>query len=191
MKKSELKQLISEVVKRKLAEAKGKKPVYGYVMKDADGFNPNDPTYQLIGYGNMPKSMWEKKLERYAEELLKRVKNKDWRNAAYFMEKNGVFNTAVNMMKELSDEELNEVDVSAIDTSAGETGLSDTDKKELANLKGQSDKLTSSIKKIEGDMAKMQTAIQPKMQRWERQKAKLQKQQSDVIRKQQSIQDKG
>ena len=187
MKKSQLKEVIDNVVAQKLAEASGNAPTYGYIIS---GKETDDPTYQLIGYGNMPKSLWNKKLERYAEELLKRVKNEDWRNAAFLMEKNGVFNSAVNMMKEL-DKNINEVDISTVDTSAGETGLSDADKKELANLKNQSDKLTSDIKKIEGDVAKMQTAIQPKMQRWERQKAKLQKQQSDVIRKQQSIQDKG
>lgn len=77
-----------------------------------------------------------------------------------------------------------------IDSSIGETGLSDADKKELANLKATSDKLTDKIKEIEGDIAKMQQTIQPKIQKAERDKAKLQKQQSDIIRKQQSIQDR-
>ena len=64
------------------------------------------------------------------------------------------------------------------------------DRKELTNLKTQSDKLSNSIKKIEGDVAKLQSTLQPKIQRAERQKAKLQQQQANVIRKQQSIQDK-
>lgn len=186
MKRTALKEVIQNVVAQKLAESKGTAPTYGYVISGKD---TDDPTYQLIGYGNMPKKMWEKKLEIYAEELLKRIKNKDWRNSAYLMEKNGVFNSAVNMMKELDKKGVDEA-VLPIDSSVGETGLTDADKKELAVLKSQSDKLTSDIKKIEGDVAKMQATIQPKMQRAERQKAKLQKQQSDVIRKQQSIQDR-
>lgn len=186
MKKSQLKEVIQNVVAQKLAEAKGEAPKYGYIIS---GKRSEDPSLQLIGYGNMPASLWKKKIEKYAEELLARVKREDWRTAAYFMEKNSVFNSAVNMMKEIYEKDLKEVDLST-DPTAGETGLSDADKKELANLKAQSDKITSNIKKIEGDVAKMQQTIQPKIQRSERMKAKLQKQQADVIRKQQSIQDK-
>lgn len=93
-----------------------------------------------------------------------------------------------SVIQEIVQRKLTELDVT--DPTVGETGLSDADKKELANLKAQSDKLTSSIKKIEGDVAKLQQTIQPKLQRAERTKAKLQKQQSDIIRKQQAIQDR-
>ena len=186
MKKSQLKEVIHNVVAHKLAEAKGEAPKYGYIIS---GKRSEDPTLQLIGYGNMPASLWKKKIEKYAEELLARVKREDWNTAAYFMEKNSVFNSAVNMMKEIYEKDLREVDVNP-DTSAAETGLSDADKKDLANLKNQSDKITASVKKIEGDVAKLQATIQPKLQRAERQKAKLQQQQANVIRKQQSIQDK-
>jgi len=94
------------------------------------------------------------------------------------------------IIQEVVRRKLSEQDLAVVDSSAGETGLSDADKKELANLKAQSDKLTANIKKIEGDVAKLQQTIQPKIQRAERTKAKLQKQQADVIRKQQSIQDR-
>lgn len=129
MKKSQLKEVIHNIVTRKLAESSGQKVTnYGYVMSGKD---TDDPTYQLIGYGNMPKSLWEKKLERYAEELLKRVKNKDWKNAAYFMEKNGVFNSAVNMMKELSDQSINELDsADEMKEKAAQKALEDAKKKE-------------------------------------------------------------
>lgn len=188
MKKSQLKEVIHNVVAHKLAEAKGEAPKYGYIIS---GKRSEDPTLQLIGYGNMPASLWKKKIEKYAEELLARVKREDWNTAAYFMEKNSVFNSAVNMMKEIYEKDLREVDAAAtIDPSAAESGLSDADKKDLANLKAQSDKITTNVKKIEGDVAKLQATIQPKLQRAERQKAKLQQQQANVIRKQQSIQDK-
>lgn len=92
------------------------------------------------------------------------------------------------LIQEIVQRKLSEQDLT--DPAAGETGLSDADKKELANLKAQSDKLTTGIKKIEGDVAKLQQTIQPKMQRAERMKAKMQKQQADNIRKQQAIQDR-
>jgi predicted nucleic acid-binding Zn-ribbon protein len=94
------------------------------------------------------------------------------------------------VIQEIVRRKLSEVDGDVTDSSAAETGLSDADKKELANLKSQSDKLTTNIKKIEGEVAKLQQTIQPKIQRAERMKAKLQKQQADIIRKQQAIQDK-
>lgn len=93
-----------------------------------------------------------------------------------------------SLIKEIVHRKLLEQDLT--DPTFGETGLTDADKKELANLKAQSDKLTSGIKKIEGDTAKLQQTIQPKMQRMERMKGKLQQQQSANIRKQQAIQDK-
>jgi len=186
MKRSQLKEVIHNVVAHKLAEAKGEAPKYGYILS---GKRSEDPTLQLIGYGNMPASLWKKKIEKYAEELLARVKREDWNTAAYFMEQNSVFNSAVKMMKEIYEKDLREVDI-VPDTSTAETGLTDADRKELGNLQAQSDKLTTGVKKIEGDVAKLQATIQPKLQRAEREKAKLQKRQSDVIRKQQAIQDK-
>lgn len=186
MKQQQLKEVIKNVVEHKLAEAKGVAPKYGYIIS---GKNTDDPTLQLIGYGNMPASYWKRKIQGYAEELLKRIKNEDWNAAAYYMEKNSVFNSAVNMMKEVFEKDLKEIDTT-LDSSAAETGLGDADKKELANLKAQSDKITTAVKKVEGDVAKLQATIQPKLQRAERDKAKLQKKQSDIIRKQQAIQDR-
>jgi chromosome segregation ATPase len=186
MNKSTLKEVIQNVVAHKLAETNGDASKYGYIISGKD---TNDPHLQLIGYGNMPKSYWQKKLDGYADELKKRIKAEDWNAAVYFMKQSSVFNLAVNMMNEIYEKDLNELDTT-LDSSAAETGLTDADKKELANLKAQSDKLTANIKKIEGDVAKLQQTIQPKMQRAERMKAKLQKQQSDNIRKQQAIQDR-
>lgn len=93
-----------------------------------------------------------------------------------------------SIIQEIVQRKLTELDIK--DPAMGETGLSDADKKELANLKATSDKLTEKIKAIEGDIAKMQQTIQPKIQKAERDKAKLQKQQADVIHKQQAIQDR-
>lgn len=93
-----------------------------------------------------------------------------------------------SIIQEIVQRKLTELDIK--DPTMGETGLSDADKKELANLKATSDKLTEKIKAIEGDIAKMQQTIQPKIQKAERDKAKLQKQQADVIHKQQAIQDR-
>jgi hypothetical protein len=98
--------------------------------------------------------------------------------------------TLRRIIQEVVRRKLSEIDITTVDSSAGETKLGDANKKELANLKAQSDKLTANIKKLEGDIAKLQQTIQPKIQRAERLKAKYQKQQSDVIRKQQAIQDR-
>lgn len=95
-----------------------------------------------------------------------------------------------NIIQEVVRRKLTEQDAATMDSSAAETGLSDADKKELANLKAQSEKINTNVKKIEGEVAKLQQTIQPKIQRAERMKAKLQKQQADIIRKQQAIQDK-
>lgn len=187
MNKSQLKEVIQNIVARKLDEVAKQKPAkYGYIMADKDS---DDPRLQMIGYGNMPKSYWKKKILNDLEALKRQVEDENWNGAAHLVEKNGVLYSSINMMKEIFEQRLQEIDVNP-DTSAGETGLSDADKKELANLKAQSDKITTNVKKIEGDVAKLQSTIQPKLQRAERMKAKLQKQQSDVIRKQQAIQDK-
>ena len=162
MKKSELRKLINEIVQRKLSES---------TSEIANSVN------KLLQQGELKDV---KILSQNSSQNLEIIE---------VWEDNGVLYFNVNTNTVEQNETIQEI--GDIDTSAGETGLSDADRKELANLKGQSDKLTSNIKKIEGDTAKLQTAIQPKMQRWERQKAKLQKQQADVIRKQQSIQDKG
>ena len=187
MNKSQLKEVIQNVVARKLAEAAGKKPaMYGYIMADK---NTDDPRLQMIGYGNMPKSYWKKKILRDLDELKKYAEEENWNACAHLVEKNGVLYSMLNMMKEIFEKNLEEVGTT-VDTTAIDTNMSDADKKELANLKLQSDKLTTSIKKIEGDVAKLQSTIQPKIQRADRQKAKLQKQQSEIIRKQQSLQNK-
>ena len=98
--------------------------------------------------------------------------------------------TLRRIIQEVVRRKLSEIDITTVDSSSGEVKLGDASKKELANLKAQSDKLTANIKKLEGDIAKLQQTIQPKIQRAERMKAKYQKQQSDVIRKQQAIQDR-
>lgn len=54
MKKSQLKEVIQNVVAHKLAEAKGEAPKYGYIIS---GKRSEDPTLQMIGYGNMRQSM--------------------------------------------------------------------------------------------------------------------------------------
>jgi hypothetical protein len=97
MKKSQFKQIVKEVVQKKLAEIKNR-PTYGYIMGDE---NSEDPTLQLIGYGNMPKSYWKRKILRDIDGLKKLIENENWEGAAYVMEKKGVLNNSINMMKEV------------------------------------------------------------------------------------------
>lgn len=179
MKREVLKEVIQNVVAQKLAEAKGTAPVYGYIISGKD---TDDPTYQLIGYGNMPKSLWKKKLERYAEEILKRVKNDDWKNVAYYIEKNGVFGSAVNMMKELSEKDLKEIgDVGAAELADTQTDMTDADKKQLATYQAALDKVTNDVRKIDADIAKLHAPVQRKIEGLERKKANLSKKQGQLV----------
>lgn len=192
MKKSQLKEIIHNIVSRKLQESVGqKKTTYGYVMSDKD---TDDPTLQLIGYGNMPKSLWKKKIERYAEELLKRVKNDDWRNAAYLMEKNGVFNSSVNMMKEVFSENLNEVDVES--NTADQTSDQTPDpaeakkQKELVDLKKKQTDLNDKVRKMDAAKQKLEDPIRRKIQNLEIKKAPVVKQLGAVTKQIQDIENK-
>jgi hypothetical protein len=170
MKKSQLKEIIHNIVSRKLQESVGqKKTTYGYIMADKD---TDDPTLQLIGYGNMPKSLWKKKIERYAEELLKRVKNDDWRNAAYLMEKNGVFNSSVNMMKEVFIENLNEVDVTpSVSDMAASKKAQDIQKK-LATAQEKEQKALEKKRKIDKKHADFDRRNYPVMNKNDRESTK-------------------
>lgn len=193
MKKSDLKKIISEIVHRKITE--GNKIVYGYAMKPEKGDDPSDPRLQLIGYGNMPKSFWKKKLERYAEELLKRVKDEDWRTAAYFMEKNGVFNSAINMMKEVSESNLKEAsdaqstDAAGSEQTSAQQKAADADptielkKKQLDLEKKKLEDLTNIVKKSESNIAKREETIKKANQKDQYTKDKATKKQAPIISK--------
>jgi len=189
MKKSELKQVISEIVRRKMGE---KTSSYGYVMKPMAGDDPSDPRLQLIGYGNMPKSYWQKKLEKYAEELLQRVKDGDWKTAAYFMEKNSVFNLAVNMMNDISSDDLKE----QLGTGAEET-TSDTPKqdpvdirkqKEMVALQKKQTDINDKIRRIDATKQKLEDPIRRKIQDLERRKSPEVKKLGSVTKQIQNLQ---
>ena len=185
MKKSELKQVISEIVRRKMGE---KTSSCGYVMKPMAGDDPSDPRLQLIGYGNMPKSYWQKKLEKYAEELLQRVKDEDWKTAAYFMEKNSVFNLAVNMMKDISSDDLKE----QLGTDNEETQQDPKDirkQKEMASLKKKQSDLNDKIRQIDANKQKLEDPIRRKIQDLERRKAPEVKKLGAVTKQIQDLQD--
>ncbi len=87
MNRQHLREMIQNIVEHKLAEASGKAPVYGYIISGKDS---DDPVLQMIGYGNMTKSAWKKKLEQDSQELAKMVAQENWSNAAHLIEKNSV-----------------------------------------------------------------------------------------------------
>lgn len=194
MKKSELKQVISEIVRRKLDEAKSKNPTYGYVMKPEEGDDPNDPRLQLIGYGNMPRSYWKRKLEKYAEELLKRIKADDWGNAAYFMEKNGVFNSAVNMMKEVSEKNIKEQLDTGSEEAPSEAPKEDPvdvkKQKEMAALQKKQTDINDRIRRIDATKQKLEDPIRRKIQDLERRKAPEVKKLGAITKQIQDLQNK-
>jgi septal ring factor EnvC (AmiA/AmiB activator) len=187
-----LKEIINNVVAKKISEAKGKGPVYGYIIADKGG---NDPVLQLIGYGNMPKSSWKKKLIGDVNDLLKRIENDDWVNAAYIVEKNGVLYNNINMMKEIFEKELNEqlgtVQAADLDKSKkAEEAMSPADKRSMDAYQNALQKITDDVRKIDAEISKLQEPVRAKVSRLESKKATIQKKQGQLVTKIDSIKKK-
>jgi hypothetical protein len=190
MKKSELKQVISEIVRRKLEEANAKNPTYGYVMKPEKGDDPNDPRLQMIGYGNMPKSYWMKKIVKDLDELKKYVQQENWNASAYLIEKNGVLYSMIKMMKEVSSEGIKE----QIDMGNEETPTQDpTDvkkKKELVALQKKQADTNDRIRRIDATKQKLEDPIRRKIQSLDIKKAPEVKKLGAITKQIQDLQDK-
>ena len=134
----------------------------------------------------------QKKLEKYAEELLQRVKDGDWKTAAYFMEKNSVFNLAVNMMNDISSDDLKE----QLGTGAEET-TSDTPKqdpvdirkqKEMVALQKKQTDINDKIRRIDATKQKLEDPIRRKIQDLERRKSPEVKKLGSVTKQIQDLQ---
>lgn len=203
MNRALLKEMINNIVAHKLEEisseknsgnsgGKGKKPSYGYIIANKDS---NDPTLQLIGYGNMSKSAWIKKLTNDINDLLKRVERGDWRNAAHIVEKDGVLYSTINMMKEIFEKDLNEqipgVQSTDLDKAEKvEDNMSAVEKKTMDAYQNALDKITNDVRKIDADISKLQEPVRTKVDRLQNKKANLQKKQGQVVSKIDSLKKK-
>jgi hypothetical protein len=110
MNKEQLREVIRNAVLKKIAESKSiTDPKYGYTMPDDEGnVDKENPRYQLIGYGNMPKSNWKTKILRDIDGLKKLIEQENWAGASHVINKSSVLYNSINMMKELSAEDIKE-----------------------------------------------------------------------------------
>lgn len=172
MKKSQLKEVIQNVVARKLAESAGQKPAkYGYVLADK---NTDDPRLQMIGYGNMPKSYWKKKILRDLDELKKYAEEENWNACAHLVEKNGVLYSMINMMKEVFEGKLKEQLAFDNETAKDKPEKNPVDLKnqeKLASLKKTQSDLRDKIGRIDAKKQELEDPIRRKVQDLDRKKA--------------------
>lgn len=172
MKKSQLKEVIQNVVARKLAESAGQKPAkYGYVLADK---NTDDPRLQMIGYGNMPKSYWKKKILRDLDELKKYAEEENWNACAHLVEKNGVLYSMINMMKEVFEGKLKEQLAFDNETAKDNPKKNPVDLKnqeKLASLKKTQSDLHDKIGRIDAKKQELEDPIRRKVQDLDRKKA--------------------
>lgn len=188
MNKTQLKEIIHSVVAHKLAEARGQTTgKYGYILANK---GTDDPRLQLVGYGNMPKSYWKKKILQDIENLKQQVETDSWSNAAHLIERNSVLHSSINMMKEIFDNDLEEAVDAAVAAeqtdSETETDVAKIDPKlqrDITETQKVLDRITNEIRKIDGAMSKLQEGIRRKVQDLERKKASYQKKQGDLTKK--------
>jgi len=198
MNKEQLREVIRNAVLKKIAESKSiTDPEYGYTMPDDEGnVDKENPRYQLIGYGNMPKSNWKTKILRDIDGLKKLIEQENWAGAAHVINKSSVLYNSINMMKEISDKEsddeesnLNELSKDQIDaTFFGKKGEEstkepdDTDpqispaiQKQIAEKQKKLNAAMARVREIDGTKSKLQEPVRKKEQDLDRQSAKLKK----------------
>jgi hypothetical protein len=195
MNKSQLREVVHNIVSRKLKEAKGvETSKYGYIIADK---NTDDPRLQMIGYGNKPKSFWINKIQEDVQNLLNYVKYEDWRAAAHIIEKNGVLYSEINMMKEIFEKDIKEADENPM-TDILSKNSTDTDQpevdprkqKDIDSVQKNIDRITADIRKLDGLKSKLEEPVRRKLQDIERRKAALQKKQGNETKKLEDLKNK-
>lgn len=146
MKKSELKKIISEIVRRKLND---KKSNYGYIMTPQSGDDPKDPRLQLIGYGNMPKSYWIKKILKDLDTLKKYAEEENWDACAHLVEKNGVLYSTLNMMKDIYGNYLEEIATTQTSTEDNSNKPTTPEEKRLQSAIKNQERITAERNRID------------------------------------------
>lgn len=168
MKKSVLKEVIHNIVRQKLLEAKGASQEFGYIIS---GEGEEDPVLQLNGFGNMLASQWKAKIARQMKEVLGMVEKGDWHNAAYLLREGSVMYNSIQMMDEvLTPEDMKEgIDTNFIDTEnpMGNTQPSDDrvdpashrENEALAKLQAEDASLTNDIQVLQSKIIKRETPV--------------------------------
>jgi len=180
MNKTQLKEVIHNIVEQKITSNNTgeKASSYGYIIADKDTKNPR---IQLIGYGNMPKNIWKEKIVRDITDLKKLVEDENWQAAAYIVDSKGILHNALNMMKEIfSDSTIKEIESN--NTSPNTLAIN--------TYKNKLNKTTNDLRKVDTEASRLQEPVRTKVQRLDRKKADLQKKQSRLIDKLNSLKDK-
>lgn len=197
MKKSHLKEIIRNLVAKKLNEGDviqfpGSKPTkkskqqYGLVVGEEDG----EPKIQVVGYGVSKLSTLKKSVADRLESLTKEAKLGRFNNVEHGLQPDGVLVLFVKALKEVEEQlkgKLKEVDgMSGIqptstnlpkDKTPAEQGpqMTDADAKALADANQNKEKLTNDISRIKGAVAKLQEPVKRKMMEAEKKIGDLEK----------------
>jgi len=164
MKKFELRNLIKEIVQRKLNENIG---------QNADAVN------KIVSEN----SIKDVKIMTHAGSHNLEI--------VEIYESNGVLYFSVNTDSVEQNETIQEIgEVGAMDIASPESGMKDSDKKSLATYQAALDKFTNDITKIDADIAKFQEPVQKKIETLERKKASLAKKQGQIVDRINAIKDK-
>lgn len=166
MKKFELRNLIKEIVQRKLNEDVGQN---AYAVNKIVSENSIKDVKIMTHAGS------------HNLEIVEVYEN------------NGVLYFSVNtdpVEQNETIQEIGEVGAAEIGTSAPESGMTDSDKKSLATYQAALDKITNDITKIGADVAKLQAPVQKKIETLERKKASMAKKQGQIVDRINAIKDK-
>jgi len=176
-------------------EAHFAKPQHGVVV-DKSG---DDPKVQVVGHGVAKLSSLKKTVVDALAKAHKDAQSGNFKNVEHTIKENGVLTLLIRAIVEATEslESGNELDElstfqSSITTSGTtapgdavedvqlkqddeKNGMSSSDTRRLEKAKKDQEKLTNDVRKIDGTEQKLQTPIQSKIQRLDRDKAKKEK----------------
>ena len=164
MKKFELRNLIKEIVQRKLNEDVGQN---AYAVNKIVSENSIKDVKIMTHAGSHNLEIVE------------------------IYENNGVLYFSVNADPVEQNETIQEIgEVGAMGIASPESGMKDSDKRSLATYQAALDKFTNDITKIGADVAKLQAPVQKKIETLERKKASMAKKQGQIVDRINAIKDK-
>ena len=184
MKKSQLKEIVQNIIQQRLNEQKGIAK-HGYILAGKDS---PDPIVQMSGYGNMPLSRWKKKIIDDVRHLLKQVELEQYQSAASLLDPDGVLFSEVAMLGELNPRRMEE----ALDTDSAaaanptvqpSSNPSEKDQKVLADFQKKLNDLTDKVKDADAQISRLNEPVQRQIARLNLRKAQFQKLQGPLIDK--------
>ena len=180
MKKSQLKEIIANVIAEKLLEAKGQPSKFGYIVS---GKRSPDPVVQMTGYGNMPLSSWKRKVVRDVEDLLKQVKNESWHNARYLLQPDGILATELNMLHDLFTPNNLKEQLQDDPNVAANPPVPNREAEELRQQQQKISDVSMEIKKLEANIERRSQPVKRANDANERKISNLRRKQGPLVRK--------